>query len=31
MQKTLDLLDYKIGIYKDAILNKAKEMILTEP
>jgi len=29
MQKTLDLLDYKISIYEDAILKKAKELVQT--
>lgn len=30
MQKTLDLLDYKIEVYKNAVLKKEKEIIQTE-
>lgn len=30
MQKTLDLLDYKIEVYENAVLKKEKEMIQTE-
>ena len=30
MQKTLDLLDYKIEMYENAVLNKEKELIQTE-
>ncbi len=27
MQKTLDLLDYKIEVYENAVLKKEKEMV----
>ena len=30
MQATLDLLDYKINVYENAVLNKEKEMIEVE-
>ena len=30
MEKTLDLLDYKISVYENAVLKKEKEMIQTE-
>jgi DNA-binding transcriptional MerR regulator len=30
MQKTLDVLDYKISVYENAVLKKEKDMILTE-
>src|SRR4030042_6651169 len=30
MQKTLDLLDYKIRVYEDAVLKKEKELLQTE-
>jgi DNA-binding transcriptional MerR regulator len=30
MQKTLDLLDYKIGVYEDAVLKKEKALIQIE-
>jgi DNA-binding transcriptional MerR regulator len=30
MQKTLDILDYKIGVYENAVLKKEKEMIAIE-
>jgi hypothetical protein len=30
MQKTLDLLDYKIEVYENALLNKEKELMQTE-
>ena len=30
MQKTLDMLDYKISVYEDAVLKKEKEMIKAE-
>ena len=30
MQKTLDLLDYKIRVYEDAVLKKEKEIVQTE-
>ena len=30
MQKTLDLLDYKIELYENAVLTKEKELIQTE-
>jgi MerR family transcriptional regulator, aldehyde-responsive regulator len=30
MQKTLDLLDYKISVYEDAVLKKEKEIVQTE-
>jgi hypothetical protein len=30
MQKTLDLLDYKISVYENAVLKKEKEMIQAE-
>jgi len=30
MQKTLDLLDYKIEVYENAVLKKEKELILFE-
>jgi DNA-binding transcriptional MerR regulator len=29
MQKTLELLDYKIGVYESAVLKKEKELILS--
>jgi len=30
MQKTLDLLDYKISVYEDAVLKKEKEIVQSE-
>ncbi len=30
MQETLDLLDYKIGVYENAVLKKEKELALVE-
>jgi hypothetical protein len=30
LQKTLDLLDYKIAVYENAVLEKEKEMIQME-
>ena len=30
MRKTLDMLDYKISVYENAVLKKEKEMIQTE-
>ena len=30
MQKTLDILDHKIEVYENAVLNKEKEMLQTE-
>jgi DNA-binding transcriptional MerR regulator len=30
MQKTLDLLDYKIEVYENAVLKKEKELVQTE-
>jgi DNA-binding transcriptional MerR regulator len=30
MQKTLDLLDYKIKVYENAVLNREKELLLIE-
>ena len=30
MQKTLDILDHKIDVYENAVLNKEKEMVQTE-
>jgi DNA-binding transcriptional MerR regulator len=30
MQKTLDILDYKISVYENAVLKKEKEMLLPE-
>ena len=30
MQNTLDLLDYKIGVYEDAVLTRENEMVLVE-
>jgi len=30
MQKTLDLLDYKIDVYENAVLKKEKEIVQTE-
>ena len=30
MQKTLDVLDYKISVYENAVLKKEKDMILIE-
>ena len=30
MQETLDLLDYKIGVYEDAVLKRENEMALVE-
>jgi len=30
MQKTLDLLDYKIGVYENAVLKKEQEIIQSE-
>jgi DNA-binding transcriptional MerR regulator len=30
IQKTLDLLDYKIGVYENAVLKREKELIQTE-
>ncbi len=30
LQKTLDLLDYKISVYEDAVLKKEKEIVQTE-
>jgi MerR family transcriptional regulator, aldehyde-responsive regulator len=30
IQKTLDLMDYKIGVYEDALLKKEQEIVQTE-
>lgn len=30
MQKTLDMLDYKISVYENAVLKKEREIIQTE-
>jgi hypothetical protein len=30
IQKTLDLVDYKIGVYEDALLTREKELVEIE-